>query len=82
MNEALEDLLDNIYMVYLNDILVYSSEPQEHDQHMHLILERLKAYRLYVKLSKCEFDKEQVDFLGYVISTFSVSIESDQIANI
>ena len=82
MNEALRDLLDDICIVYLDDILVYSSEPEKHDDHVRLVLERLRSYGLYVKLSKCEFDKDLVDFLGYVVSTTDVSMEKDRVATI
>ena len=82
INEALGDLLNDICVVYLDDILVYSSNPAEHDKHVHLVLEKLQAYGLYTKLSKCDFDKEQVDFLSYVVSTDGVSMEKDQVATI
>jgi hypothetical protein len=82
MNETLGELLDNICVVYLDDILVYSSDPQEHDWHVCLVLEKLHAHRLYAKLSKCKFNKEQVDFLGYVVSSTKVSIENDWVASV
>jgi Reverse transcriptase (RNA-dependent DNA polymerase) len=77
MNKTLGELLDNICVVYLNDILVYSSDLQEHNWHICLVLKKLYAYRLYIKLSKCKFNKEQVDFLGYIVSSTKVFIEND-----
>lgn len=82
MNECLAELVDMICVVYLDDILVYSSSKAEHHGHVCQVLERLQAANLYVKLSKCEFDATQVDFLGYVISTDGVAMEQDRIKTV
>jgi hypothetical protein len=82
MNETLEGLLDRICVVYLDDILIYSRNPEEHTEHVRQVLERLEAHGLYIKLSKCEFDVQRVDFLGYVISTSGVSMEQDRVTTI
>jgi hypothetical protein len=82
MNEILEGLLDRICVVYLDDILIYSRDPKEYTKHMRQVLERLEAYGLYIKLSKCEFDVQRVDFLRYVISTSGISIEQDRVTTI
>jgi hypothetical protein len=55
INEALGDLLDDIYVAYLDDILIFSKSVGEYTVHVRIILERLRQYRLYIKLSKCEF---------------------------
>ena len=54
----------------------------KYKEHVCLVLEKLQAYSLYAKLSKCNFDKEQVDFLGYMVSTAGVSIEKDWVATV
>ena len=74
--------MDTICVVYLDDILVYSNDLQEHDQHVRLVLKKLRAYRLYAKLSKCEFNKEQVNFLGYIVSSTRVSMENDWVITV
>ena len=79
MNETLAGLVNVICVVYLDDILIYSSSVEEHHAHVKLVLDRLRAANLYVKLSKCEFDAESVDFLGYTISRRGVSMEQDRI---
>lgn len=55
-------------IIFIDDILVYSSSDQEHEQHLRLILQTLREYQLYAKLSKCEFWLKEVIFLGQVIS--------------
>lgn len=82
MNETLAGLLDTICVVYLDDILVFSKNPAEHKRHVGMVLERLRAHGLYAKLSKCEFNVAEVDFLGYVISANGVAMEKDRITSI
>ena len=77
MNKTLLGLVDVLCVVYLNDILIYSSELQEHYNHVKEVLEWLRSTNLYVKLSKYKFDITIVNFLRYVISTDGVAIEQD-----
>jgi hypothetical protein len=55
MNEIFRDLLDVCVIVYLDDILVYSKDPKDHEQHLRQVLDRLKEHQLVVKKSKCTF---------------------------
>jgi hypothetical protein len=68
-NEVLEYLLDVICVAYLDDIGLYSKSAEEHTEHVRLVLDRLRQYRLYVKLSKCEFSKKEIRFLGFIVGT-------------
>ena len=56
INDALAGLVDVICVVYLDDILVYSSNPSQHEDHIRQVLERLREANLFVKLSKCSFN--------------------------
>ena len=56
MNHILRDYIDGICAVYLNDILVYSKDPNEHTKHVTLILEKLQEYSLKVNLDKSGFN--------------------------
>jgi len=60
--------LENFVILYLDDILIYSKTKEEHHQQVHQVLEKLLENDLYAKLKKCEFDKDKVEFLGYVLS--------------
>ena len=68
MNEIFRDFLDQFVIVYIDDILVYSKNMEEHAQHLEQVLQRLRDHKLYAKESKCEFAKDHVEFLGHVIS--------------
>lgn len=62
INKALSDILDLCVVVYLNDILIYSMNEEEHEKNVHMVLNRLRAYNLYYKLSKCVFNIDIVNF--------------------
>ena len=67
MNTTLSDLLDRFVLVYLDDILIYSTSDDEHERHLRCVFDRLRKLVLYAKLSKCEFGVHEVDYLGYII---------------
>jgi hypothetical protein len=67
---------------YLNDILIYSEDPAQHEGHVTKVLERLRKYGLYCKAEKCEFSVKKVGFLGFVISPDGIEMEADRIATI
>ena len=62
INKALSDILDLCVVVYLNDILIYSMNEEEHEKNVRMVLDRLRAYNLYYKLSKCVFNIDIVNF--------------------
>jgi Reverse transcriptase (RNA-dependent DNA polymerase)/RNase H-like domain found in reverse transcriptase/Integrase zinc binding domain/Chromo (CHRromatin Organisation MOdifier) domain/Aspartyl protease len=66
MNDMFRDLLDVCVIVYLDDILVYSKNKEEHEQHLRQVLQRLKDNQLYAKLSKCTFFANSVEYLGHI----------------
>src|SRR2546423_4291071 len=78
INEALDGLLDVICIAYLDDICIYSKNEEEHTQHVRLVLDRLRQYGLYVKLSKCEFSKKEVQFLGFIVGTKGIRMDPDK----
>jgi hypothetical protein len=55
MNKDFMEYLDKFVMVFINDVLVYSKDEEEHKEHLRLVLYKLQDNRLYVKLTKCEF---------------------------
>ena len=54
-------------VVFIDDILVYSKNEQEHEQHLRIVLQTLREKQLYAKLSKCDFWLKEVSFLGYIV---------------
>ena len=67
MNTTLGDLLDRFVLVYLDDILVYSADAEQHELHLRTVLERLRQHTLYAKRSKCDFGVLQVEYLGHIV---------------
>ena len=82
MNEVLKDFLDDFVVVYLDDILIFSKNEEEHELHLRKVLQRLKQHKLYAKLSKCEFFKSEVEFLGHMVSGDGLRMADDKVAAI
>ena len=68
MNSIFRNQLDKFVLVFMDDILIYSKSMKEHKDHLKQVFDILKSHKLYAKLSKCEFFKTSVEFLGHVIS--------------
>ena len=82
INEALKGLLDVTCVAYMDDICIYSDSVEEHAEHVREVLTRLRKAGLYVKLSKCEFDKQEIAFLGYVIGVHGVRMNDVKVKTI
>lgn len=67
MNDVFKPLLDKFFVVYLDDIWVYSKNMEENKQHLAEVFELLWEHNLYVKKDKCVFSQEEVHFLGHII---------------
>jgi hypothetical protein len=64
MNSVFMPELDKFVVVFIDDILVYSKNEDEHTEHLHIVLQRLRDHRLYAKLSKCDFWLKKINFFG------------------
>ncbi|KAL0337696.1 UNVERIFIED_CONTAM: Retrovirus-related Pol polyprotein from transposon.6 [Sesamum calycinum] len=72
INRTFQEYLDQVVIVFIDNILLYSRNREEHEQHLRIVLQILKDKELYAKLSKCGFWVNQVVFLGHVISNAGV----------
>ena len=62
-------------MVFIDDILVYSKDAQEHEQHLRIVLQILREKKLFAKLSKCDFWLKEVSFLGHIVSIEGIRVD-------
>ena len=79
MNRVFMDYFDKFFVVFIDDILVYSKDKVEHEKHLRLILLRLKEHRIYAKFKKCEFWLSQVAFLGHIVSKDGIAIDPSKV---
>jgi hypothetical protein len=82
MNKVFMEYLDKFVVVFIDDILVFSEIEEEHEKHLRLVLEKLRANQLYAKFSKCEFWLTEVAFLGHVIAVGGVSVDPGKVKDV
>ncbi|CAJ2673837.1 unnamed protein product [Trifolium pratense] len=79
MNRIFQPYLDKFVVIFIDDILNYSHNPQEHAKHLRIVLQTLREKKLFAKLSKCEFWMSEVKFLGHVISQGGVAVDPSEV---
>ena len=79
MNQVFYDFLDKFVVVYLDDIVIYSSSLEDHLEHLKLVFERLRQHQLYVKREKCSFAQESIKFLGHIIERGGIRMDMDKV---
>jgi hypothetical protein len=75
MNSVFNKYLDKFVLVFLDDILIYSKNEEEHENHLRMVLQVLREHKLYAKLSKCDFYQKQIHYLGHIISEEGISMD-------
>ena len=80
MNDVFKHHLGKFVLVYLDDILVFSKSPEEHEHHLRVVLDLLRKHDLYAKLSKCEFNKPELQFLGHIVGRDGIKMEPQKTA--
>jgi ribonuclease HI len=82
MNSIFMPELDKFIVVFINDILVYSKNEEEHAGHLHVVLQRRREHRLYAKLSKCDYWLKEIKFLGHTISQAGIAVDPDKVQEV
>lgn len=79
MNHILHVFIGRFFVVYFDDVLVYSKSLDEHIEHLHFMLNVLRKETLFSHIKKCTFFMENIIFLGYVVSVKSIKIDEEKV---
>ena len=79
INHVLYDHLNEFVITYLDDILIYFENKENHEKHVKKVLRRLQEKNLYLKSEKCEFHKQWVEYLEHIVTTKELEMNSEKI---
>jgi hypothetical protein len=82
MNDIFGDLLNVCVIVYLDNILIYSDDMSQHTKHVKEVLCRLRKHGLYTNAGKCEFHRDSVEYLGYILTSDGLRMAKDKVQTI
>ena len=82
MNEIFRPYLDDFVVVFLDDILIYSKNLDQHAVHLKKVLQKLREHNLYAKRPKCDFQKSSIDFLGHTITSDGLLMDKKKVETI
>ncbi|KAL4339477.1 hypothetical protein GQ457_08G032620 [Hibiscus cannabinus] len=82
MNRVFKPYLDKFVVVFIDDIMIYSRNKDDHAEHLSIVLQTLRECQLYAKFSKCEFWLLEVAFLGHVISAKGIMVDPKKVQTI
>jgi len=80
MNDILFNYLDNFCTAYLDDIMIYSKNEMEHEEHVYKVLQRLHKAGLQANIKKLEFSVKRIKYLGFIISMDGIKVDPDKTA--
>jgi hypothetical protein len=82
MNKVFTEYFDKFMVVFIDEILIFSKDEEEHDEHIRLVLQKLRENQIYAKLSKCIFQLKEVSFLGHIISEGGISVDPSKVKDV
>jgi hypothetical protein len=82
MNSIFMPELDKFVVVFIDDILIYSRSMEEYEEHLGIVLQRLREHQLYAKFHKCEFWIKEVPFLGHVVSPEGITVDPSKVKEV
>jgi len=82
LHHVLRPFIGKFVVIYFDDILIYSLSLEDHKEHVRQVLETLRKEKLYANLEKCVFSIDDIDFLGFVVSSKGVHVDEEKVATI
>jgi hypothetical protein len=82
MNNVLFEYLDDFYTAYLDDIIIYSKNAEEHELHVRKVLVKLRDASLQVNIKKYEFSVTRTRYLGFIISMDGIEVDPEKVSAI
>ncbi|WVZ89338.1 hypothetical protein U9M48_035759 [Paspalum notatum var. saurae] len=82
MNSVFMNELDKFVVVFIDDILIYSKNEKEHEEHLRVVLTRLREHKLYAKFSKCALRLKEVGFLGHILVEKGVAVDPSKVKDV
>lgn len=82
MSEVLKDFIGRFVVVYLDDILIFRKTREENIKHVEAVLKRLHEEKLYINLEKCDFVKEELVYLGFLMYQGTLKMDKEKFATI
>ncbi|WVZ97583.1 hypothetical protein U9M48_043108 [Paspalum notatum var. saurae] len=82
MKSVFMNEFDKFVVVFIDDILIYSKNEKEHEEHLRIVLTRLREHKLYAKFSKCAFWLKEISFLGHILSGKAVAVDPSKVEDV
>jgi hypothetical protein len=82
MNKVFMEYLDKFVVIFIDEILVYSKNDSEHEEHLRMVLQKLRDNQLYAKFTKCDFWLDELHFLGHIISKGGIDVDPAKVTTI
>jgi hypothetical protein len=79
MNGVFKEYLDKFFIVFLDDIFIYSKSKEKHEKHLRMVLQFLRENKLNAKISKCIFCQKKIHYLGHIISIEGITMDLEKI---
>ena len=79
INRVFKQYMNLFIIIFIDDILIYSLNDEERESHLRIVLKALKDHQLFAKFSKCEFWWQSVAFLGHIVSSEGIQVDSQKI---
>jgi hypothetical protein len=80
MNHVLEPYINKFVIVYLDDICIYSETPEQHIEHLRLVLQKLREHQLFIKMPKCFWGRKETEYLGVIVGNGTMRTVPDKIS--